>query len=124
MAIEDPSTDSFLKLAEGLRELEIVIGEAARPAVAEVRAQLNDAIAARERGDMPSARAKIRGAMERLASLGSELDPAEGAMMREIAAIFMRSLSFGEKGAAKEAVGLMRRKAGDNKSDDNERDDW
>ena len=38
MPIEDPRVDSFLKLADGLRELEVVIGEKARPVVAAVRA--------------------------------------------------------------------------------------
>jgi hypothetical protein len=60
--------------------------------------------------------------MERLARLGGELDPAEGMMMREIARIFMQSLSFGEKGTTKDVVNVMRRKAGDPKDDD--RTDW
>src|ERR1022692_4776294 len=102
MPLHDPTSDSFLKLAENLRELEVVIGEKARPVVAQVRAELQEAIASRERGDMPAALEKIRRAMERLANLGSELDPAEGAMIREVARIFMQSLSFGEKGATKE----------------------
>ena len=122
MPLDDPTTDSFLKLADNLRELEVVIGERARPVIAQVREELREAIGSRERGDMTAALAKIRLAMERLASLGSELDPAEGAMMREIARIFMQSLSFGEKGATKEVVNLMRHKAGDPKDDD--RSDW
>jgi len=122
MALDEPATDSFLKLADNLRELEVVIGEKARPVVAQVREELKEAIASRERGDMPGALEKIRRAMERLASLGGELDPAEGAMMREIARIFMQSLSFGAKGATKEVVKVMRHKAGDPKDDD--RTDW
>ena len=43
-------------------------------------------------------------------------------MMREIARIFMQSLNFGEKGAAKDVVNVMRHKAGDPKDDD--RTDW
>ena len=122
MPLYDPTNDSFLKLAENLRELEVVIGEKARPVVAQVRDELQQAIASRERGDMPGALEKIRHAMERLAGLGSELDPAEGAMMREVARIFMQSLSFGEKGATKDVVNVMRHKAGDPKDDD--RTDW
>ena len=122
MVLDEPATDSFLKLAENLRELEVVIGEKARPVVAQVRGELKEAIASRERGDMPGTIEKIRRAMERLASLGGELDPAEGAMMREIARIFMQSLSFGAKGATKEVVKVMRHKAGDPKDDD--RTDW
>lgn len=109
--------DSFLKLADSLGELEIVIGPAARPAVAEVRDGLRDAVAMRDRGDMPAAIAAIRRAMERLAGLGAQLDPAEGAMMRAIAERFSAAMSFGAKGDAKDAVNLMRRKAGDTSGD-------
>jgi hypothetical protein len=122
MALHDPTSDSFLKLADGLRELEVVIGPNARPVVAQVRAELQEAVASRERGDMAGTLEKIQRAMERLANLGSELDPAEGAMMREISRIFMQSLNLGEKGAAKDVVNVMRHKAGDPKDDD--RTDW
>jgi hypothetical protein len=114
--------DSFLKLADGLRELEVVIGERARPVVAEVRTQLLEAVAIRSRGDSAAALEKIRLAMERLAALGSELDPAEGMMMREIARHFMQSLSIGHKDAAKDVINTMRHKAGDPKDED--RGDW
>jgi hypothetical protein len=122
MPLHDPTNDSFLKFADGLRELEVVIGEKARPVVAQVREELREAVASRERGDMTGTLEKIQRAMERLANLGTEVDPAEGAMMREIAQIFMRSLNFGEKGAAKDVVNVMRHKAGDPKDDD--RTDW
>lgn len=122
MALHDPTIDSFLKLADGLRELEVVIGAKARPVVAQVREELREAVASRERGDMAGTLEKIRHAMERLANLGSQLDPAEGAMMREISRIFMQSINTGEKGAAKEIVNTMRHKAGDPKDDD--RTDW
>jgi hypothetical protein len=116
--ISDPANDSFLKLADNLRELEVVIGEKARGVVAEVRQSLLDAVASRQRGDTTLALEQIRRAMERLAGLASELDPAEGAMMREIARVFMQSLNLGEKGVAKESMKVMRRKAGDSKDDD------
>ena len=122
MALHDPTSDSFLKLADGLRELEVVIGDKARPVVAQVREELREAVASRERGDMAGTLEKIQRAMERLANLGSQLDPAEGAMMREISRIFMQSLNIGEKGAAKDVVNVMRHKAGDPKDDD--RTDW
>lgn len=122
MPLYDPTNDSFLKLADGLRELEVVIGDKARPTVAQVREELREAIASRERGDMAGTLEQIQRAMERLANLGSQLDPAEGAMMREISRIFMQSLNIGEKGAAKDVVNVMRHKAGDPKDDD--RTDW
>jgi len=52
-AAQHPTDDPFTKLAQSLGELEIVIGERARPTIVEVRAGLRDAMAARERGDMP-----------------------------------------------------------------------
>ncbi len=122
MAVAISPDDPFAKLANSLGELEVVIGERARPAVAEVRAGLADAMAARERGAVPEAIAAIRRAMERLAALGAELDPAEGALMRFIAERFTEALEIGRTGEAKEAVGLMRRSAGDTSDDD--KADW
>ena len=122
MQPRDPGIDAFLKLADGLRELEVVIGDKARPVVAQVRAELQEAIASRERGDMAGTLEKIQRAMDRLANLGSQLDPAEGAMMREVSRIFMQSLNQGQKGTAKDVVNVMRHKAGDPKDDD--RTDW
>ena len=122
MPANNPADDPFAKLAQNLGELEIVIGERARPAIAEVRAGLRDAIACRERGDMPAAIAAIRIAMQRLASLGSILDPEEGAMMRFIAERFTAALGAGDKGDAKSVVDVMRHKAGDPKDDDKK--DW
>jgi hypothetical protein len=113
-----PEADSFLKLAENLGELEVVIGPKARPVVAEVRAGLRDAMACRERGDLPGALAAIERAMERLAALGTQLDPAEGAMMRTLAQHFSQALSAGLKGEAKVAVKAMKSKAGDPESGD------
>ena len=119
MAEDGPSAESFLKFAETLGELEVVIGEKARPAVAEVRAGLMRAMAAREKGDFPGALVEIRTAMQRLALLAAEMDPAEGMMMREIARRFSDALSLGAKGDAKDALNVMRHKAGDPKDEPN-----
>jgi hypothetical protein len=122
VTLSNPADDPFTKLAQNLGELEIVIGERARPAIAGVREGLRDALACRERGDMAGSIAAIRIAMERLANLGSTLDPEEGAMMRFIAERFTEALGGGHKGEAKTSVDLMRRKAGDIKDDDKK--DW
>ena len=114
--------DPFSKLAQNLGELEVVIGEQARPAVAQVRAALGDAIACRERGDIPGALTAIRSAMERLAALGAGLDPEEGTMMRVIAERFAEAMKKHLKGEAKTVVNVMRQKAGDTKDDDH--NDW
>ncbi len=118
MAADNRADELFIKFAGGLRELEVVIGEKARPVIAEVRAEIEQVVARRSSGDVPGALGLIRHAMERLAALGSQLDSDEGALMRAIAARFSEALSAGDRGAAKETVGLMRRRAGDPKSDD------
>jgi hypothetical protein len=109
--------DSFLKLSESLREVEVTVGPNARPVIAEVRAKLAEAAASRGKGDMAAAIASIRTAMERLAALAGELDPGEGYLMRMIAERFSQALNFGDKGTAKETVNFMRHKAGDPKDD-------
>jgi len=120
--LSNAADDAFAKLAQNLGELEVVIGERARPAIAQVRAGLRDALACRERGDIPGSLAAIRLAMEQLAALGSTLDADEGAMMRFIADRFTAALGAGHKDDAKSVVDVMRRKAGDIKDDDNK--DW
>jgi hypothetical protein len=120
--LSNPADDPFTKLAQNLGELEIVIGERARPAIASVRERMRVALACRERGDMPGSIAAIRLAMEQLAALGSTLDPEEGAVMRIIAERFTEALGAGHKGDAKTSVDVMRRKAGDTKDDDKK--DW
>lgn len=119
MAADTANLNLLFKFGENLRELEVTIGAKARPVIAEVRARLGEAAALRDKGDMGAALATIRIAMERLASLGGELDAAEGALMRAIAARFSAALDLGDKGSAKEAVNFMRRKAGDPKDDPN-----
>ena len=122
MPLSNPADDPFTKLAQNLGELEIVIGERARPAIAGVRERLRDALACRERGDMAGSIAAIRLAMAQLAALGSTLDPAEGAVMQTIAERFANAIGAGHKGDAKTSVDMMRRKAGDTKDDDDT--DW
>ena len=122
VTLSNPADDPFTKLAQNLGELEIVIGERARPAIAGVREGLREALACRERGDMAGSIAAIRVAMERLVNLGSSLDPEEGAMMRLIAERFTAALGAGQKGDAKSTVDVMRRKAGDTKDDGSK--DW
>ena len=122
MPLDPRVFDPFLKLGDGLRELEVTIGPGARPAIAEIRTRLAEAIAMRERGDMPNAIATVGRAMDQLAALGSQLDPAEGELMRMIAQRFRHALAGGDKGSAKETVNFMRRRAGDPKDDPNT--DW
>ncbi len=114
--------DPFLQLIDRLGELEVVIGPQARPAVAEVRSRLREAAAARERGDVPQALAIIGQSMQRLAALAGTLDADEGALMRVIAASFAQALSAGDKGGARQAVDVMKNRAGDTSKDEDK--DW
>jgi hypothetical protein len=115
---DDLSLDPFLKLADNLGELEVTIGERARPAVVELRQRLRAAVASRERGDLLGSLEQLRDAMDRLAAIAGELDPEEEALMRIVAQRFTEALKLGDKGTAKEAVNLMRHKSGDPKDED------
>jgi len=112
-------SEPLLKLADALGELEVVIGGQARPVVAELRSRLVEAAASREKGDVVGALDIIHRAMEQLASLAGQLDPNEGMMMRVIAERFTRALTTGDRGTAKQAVDLMRHRAGDPEDDEN-----
>lgn len=118
MPSNDLSLDPFLKLADNLGELEITIGQRARPIVGEIRERLRAAVACRERGDLPGSLEQLRDAMARLAAIAGELDPEEGAMMRMVAQRFTDALKLGDKSTAKNAVNLMRHKSGDPKNED------
>jgi hypothetical protein len=93
-------------------ELKIVLGPAAAPGVDEVERLLREGLAARERGDAPAAVDRIGRAMDRLASLASHADPAEGAMMRAMADRFRQALLHGALGDAKETADVMRKRSG------------
>src|SRR6266446_5387459 len=109
--------DSFIRLSDSLRELEITIGPAARPVISEVRARLAEASARQKDGDAPAALTVIRAAMERMASLAGTMDPAEAMLMRMLTEHFANALGTGDKNAVKTVVNAMRHKAGDPKDD-------
>ncbi len=96
MALSRSPDDPFVKFAESLREFET--GGCAHPVVARVGAQLREAIARRERGDVAGALGAIRDAMERLAGAGGEIDAA-GGVIREIGRAFIESLNADRKGS-------------------------
>jgi hypothetical protein len=114
--------DSFIKLADGLRELEVTVGAASRPIIAEIRSRLVEAVAFRDKGDITAGIATLRLAMEQLAALAGTLDPSEGALMKMIAQRFAGALAQDDRGTAKESVNFMRHRAGDPKDDPNT--DW
>lgn len=95
-----------------LGELKIVLGLTAAPGVDEVERLLREALAARERGDMPATVQRIGQAMDRLAALASGADPAEGVLMRAVAERFRQALLQGALGEAKETAEVMRERSG------------
>ena len=93
-------------------ELKAMLGPAAAPEVDAVAELLREGLAARERGDVSMAIARIGTAMDRLAALAGSADPAEGAMMRAVADHFRRALGRGAVGEAREAAERMRERSG------------
>jgi len=93
-------------------ELKVVLGPSAAPGVDRVEQALRDGLAARERGDVGGAVARIGQAMDLLAELAAHADPAEGAMMRAVAAQFKQALARGALGDAQETAETMRARSG------------
>jgi hypothetical protein len=122
MAIDPVNFEPFVSLGESLGELEVTMGPVARPVIAELRTRLAEAVASHRNGDTRKAIDIIRGAMERLAALASTLDPAEAVLMRTMSEHFSNALRVGDKHTAKNAVNVMRHKAGDPK--DEPHSDW
>jgi len=99
-------------LVSRMGELKVILGAAAAPGVERVERLLREGLAARERGDVAAGVASIAEAMDLLAQLASQADPAEGALMRAVAEQFRRALSRGALGDAKEKAEVMRARSG------------
>ena len=95
-----------------LSELEVVLGVVARPVISVVSAKLTVAMAARDRGDLPTAFAEIGHAMDALTALGDRLDPAEATLMRALADRFRAALGRGDTGSARAAAATMLERSG------------
>lgn len=99
-------------LVSRLGELQVVIGAQAAPVIEAVRAGLLQAMAARDRGDVGAATRQIGDAMDRLANLAEQLDPAEAMMMRALAQRFKAALLRGDTSQAKADAAVMFSKSG------------
>ena len=95
-----------------LGELKVVLGPGASAGVDEVGRYLREGLAARERGDTPGAVTRIGQAMDLLAGLATQADPAEGAMMQAMAEHFRRARARGALGDARETSDAMRERSG------------
>jgi hypothetical protein len=99
-------------LASRMDELKVVLGPAAAAGVDRLAETLREGLAARARGDLSAAVARISQAIDLLAGLAGDADPAEAAMMRAVAAQFKQALARGALGAAREQADLMRERSG------------
>lgn len=107
-----PSAPSFETWVQGLRELEVVLGERARAGLQQVQAALTQAAAAKGRGDVVGAMAAIGRAMEILSEVASAADPAEAAALRGVTQAFRAALGRREEGEARRQVEEMMRRSG------------
>ena len=112
---DNPDADGFedlSALAARLGELEALFGPAARPIVQRVRADLFEALAARERGDPTATADHMRRAMDELVRLFGAVDPDEAGAMRVLVGGFQRALQRREADAAARIAEEMRRRSG------------
>ena len=99
-------------LASRMDELKAVLGPAAAAGVDKLAETLRQGVAARGRGDVGTAVAKIGQAMDLLAGLAGHADPAEAAMMRAVATQFKQALARGAVGEARAQADVMRERSG------------
>ena len=99
-------------LVSRMGELKVVLGPRAAPGVDRIETLLREGLAARQRSDPTTAMTKIGQAIDLLAALAGDMDPAEGAMMRAVAQQFKQALSRGSLGEAKNTAELMRDRSG------------
>ena len=95
-----------------LQQLEVVLGKQVAPAVKAIRAALFEAMAARDRGDVPAAVDHIGSAMDYLTALADKLDPAEAVLMRALAQSFRAALRRGDDVQAQQSTRFMLEKSG------------
>jgi hypothetical protein len=104
----EPLAALFTRMAE----LKLVLGPAGAAGVDRVEALLHEALAARERGDVPVAVARIAAAMETLAGLAGGVVPGDATVMRAMVEQFEQALRRGAVGEAKQAADVMRERSG------------
>jgi hypothetical protein len=110
---EDPDLAALEGVLTRIDEMGAVFGSEAGAVIDAVRTALIEAMAARDRGDMPGAIATIAKAMDRLTVLAdSMVDPSEAEMMRVVAQAFRAALLRGDYADAKRAAAVMMRESG------------
>ena len=114
MAREDLllAPESLEALIAGMAELGVALGPQAGPGLVEVRARLEQALAARKGGDGREPSSEITARDAALAELAETLDPQEAAMMRALAGQFEQALRRGDAAHAADSVDAMRKRSG------------
>jgi hypothetical protein len=98
-----------------MNELRLLLGPGATAAVGRIEALLRDALAARERGDVPAAVAGITAAMGQLATAANQAFAGEGEAMRALVGQFQQAIGRGSVGDAEQAAETMRERSGSRK---------
>lgn len=93
-------------------ELKVVLGAPASAGVDAIAARIREGLAARDRGDVPGAVARIVEAMRLLADVAGRSDAAEAPMLRAMAERFAASLAHGTVAEARETAEAMRVRSG------------
>jgi hypothetical protein len=99
-------------LIAGLGEMERVFGAAAGAVIPVVQTRLQEAVAARDRGDPVATMRAIGAAMEELARLADTLDAQDAMAMRTVARRFQAALLRGDVPEAKSDAEVMFDRAG------------
>ena len=93
-------------------ELKAALGPKGAPGVAAVEAVIAEGLAARDRGDVRTAVARLVDAMERVATLASDAGAPDGPMLRMMAAQFRAAVGRGDLSQARGAADVMREQSG------------
>jgi hypothetical protein len=93
-------------------ELKAALGPAGAPGVGAVEAVIAEGLAARDRGDVATAIARLVEAMERVATLASDAGSPEAPMLRMMASRFRDAVGRGDVSQAKGTAEVMRAQSG------------
>lgn len=99
-----------------LDELARVLGPGSEAGIAQAKAAVLEALAARSRGDDAACELGLARAMASVAALGDGLDPGEGALMRALAGAFVQGMAKEDGEAMQTSLDRIEARAGKPKS--------
>jgi hypothetical protein len=95
-----------------LDELGRVLGPAVAPDLGAAKAQLLEALAARDRGEKAASHLALARAIATIAAIGDRLDPDEGMLMRALAGAFVQGMAGEDREAMESALAAIQQRAG------------